>query len=125
MRVSENAVFHVNPATQSHQGAERRAFPRERLMIAAAVKLGPWREPASCVIRDISRQGARLKLVDAYAADIWDVEIEAWGEPRKARIVWRNGRELGVTFNVTPDPVDDQVRALRALIAQRHPNRAA
>lgn len=118
-------MFHAASASQTHQGPERRAFPRERLVVAGSVKLGPWREPAACVIRDISRQGARLRLVDAYPADIWELEIEAWGEPRKARIVWRNGRELGVTFDVAPDPVDDQVRALRALIGQRNGSRIA
>lgn len=123
--VSEIAVFHAKPTTQAQQGLERRVFPRERLMVAGAVKLGPWRELAACVIRDISRQGARLRLLDAYPADMWELEMEAWGEPRKARIVWRNGRELGVTFNLTPDPVDDQVRALRAIISNHKDGLAA
>lgn len=102
-----------------HPGRERRIEQRQRLMVASTAYLGPWRERVSCVIRDLTLSGARIRLVDSYPADIWELDLDVHGESRKARIVWRNGQEIGMTFNLAPDPVDKQVEALKALLRQR------
>ena len=101
------------------QGRERRVQERERLMISATCYLGPWRERLSCVIRDLTTSGARIRLIDGYPADIWELELDIHGQLRKARIVWRNAHEIGMTFNLAPDPVDQQVEALKAILRQR------
>lgn len=116
----EMAVFAAHHiGSTPRQGRERRIEQRQRLMIASTAHLGPWRERASCIIRDLTPSGARIKLVDGYPADIWELDLDTHGELRKARIVWRNAQEIGMTFNLAPDLVDQQVEALKAILRQR------
>ena len=78
---------------------ERRASPRRKTRFKATIVFGAERSTANCIVRDLSENGARLKL-DApdlaptrfhliWVADRTVIEVEA---------VWRGSGEIGVKF---------------------------
>jgi citrate synthase len=78
---------------------ERRASPRRKTRFKATIVHGEERLTASCIVRDLSETGARLKLDLAdelptrfhliWVADRAVLEVEA---------VWRSNGEMGVKF---------------------------
>ena len=78
---------------------ERRGVPRRKTRFKATIVFGAERSTANCIVRDLSENGARLKL-DApdqppsvfhliWLADRAVLEVEA---------VWRGPGEIGVKF---------------------------
>jgi hypothetical protein len=78
---------------------ERRALHRSRTYLAARIAFNDRYCTASCLVRNMSQNGA--KLVFSAAALIpneFDVIIPDKGESRRGRIVWRNYLEAGIAF---------------------------
>ena len=79
--------------------ADRRATPRKRILKAGVIRALPDFE-ATCVVRDLSEGGAKLKVKDArQVPDLFQLTIELDGLLAKCQVMWRNGgNELGVKF---------------------------
>ena len=69
---------------------------------------------ADCVVKDMSAQGARLRVRDGKTVpQQFELVIAHTGESRPARVCWRTEKEVGVSFmperrtfgrRVTPPP---------------------
>lgn len=79
--------------------SDRRATPRKRILKAGVIRALPDFE-ATCVVRDLSDGGAKLKVKDArQVPDLFQLTIELDGLLAKCQVMWRNGEnELGVKF---------------------------
>ena len=78
---------------------ERRRLPRRRTRLSAAAVHGPQETVVACTVRDKSATGARL-LVQAGSEvpDAFHLVELTTGELHQARVVWRDGTFVGVTF---------------------------
>jgi hypothetical protein len=90
-------------ATDSEMGstavaAERRSGQRQRVLKGATLSFNGGYGAFECVIRDQSAGGARLMLGDAAGVPAhFDLHLK--GEtPRRAKVRWRGGNAIGVSF---------------------------
>lgn len=111
-------MFPIPEKGPAQPKVERRLHPRDRVLVPSRAYLGPFGEQASCIIRDWSAQGARIKLVDSHPPDALSIDIDILGERRTGRVVWRRGQEMGLSFAQMADPVDAQISALRETLRQ-------
>jgi hypothetical protein len=78
---------------------ERRGSPRRKTRFKATVVHGLERATASCIVRDLSETGARLKI---DAADDLPIRFHLiWMAERavlEVEAVWRSNGEVGVKF---------------------------
>ena len=78
----------------------KRAHDRLRLRVSAEITYAG--RVLDCVVRDISKRGARLRVLDASAVpDTFELLLKETGESRPARVRWRRKDEVGVEF--TPE----------------------
>jgi len=79
------------------RGAERYAADE------GAEALVPGAEALECIVLDISASGARISLTDSNAIvpDNLKIFIAARDLIADCKVVWRKGREFGVTFEST------------------------
>ena len=78
----------------------KRAHDRLRLRVSAEITYAG--RIFDCVVRDISKRGARLRVLDASAVpDHFELLLKETGETRPARVRWRRKDEVGVEF--TPE----------------------
>ena len=77
---------------------ERRREPRQAFNgCLVKIDLGPGQEAIVCFVWDMSLNGARLKL--SKSVELPKVISVLIGNVRKgARIVWRNGDQIGIEF---------------------------
>ena len=78
---------------------ERRASPRRKTRFKATIVFGAERSTTTCVVKDLSDHGARLKfdLVDEVPTSfhlIWVAERAVL----EVEAVWRSNGEMGVRF---------------------------
>lgn len=96
----------MNQASGPHV-SERRASPRVRTIHAAKIVYGDYRYVIDCVVRDISAEGARVKV--PHVAEVpesfhfYDAKSQ---RITPAEVAWRSEREIGVHF--VGDSVDTQ-----------------
>lgn len=100
------------------ESPERRKTHRKRMLQGGKIVYGRSALLIDCTIRDLSDEGARLKVTNAH--DVPDnIRLFNSGDNTvvDARVVWRSPREIGIVFNgkVTPiSEVDDpKIRNLR------------
>lgn len=94
----------ANNFTENKRGEARR-----RTLKSAKVVFGDYRYVIDCTMRDVSPTGARLKVgaavsevpTEFHLFDLSDRSI------RRASVVWREGKEIGVRFDSEPVPVHD------------------
>ena len=81
---------------------ERRCVPRKKVFKGAKLVV-PGRAAVSCIVRDLSPDGAGLQL--ASAADLpveFDLTFDTGQKPRRCRLAWRGLTNVGVTFQPRP-----------------------
>ena len=78
---------------------ERRASPRRKTRFKATIVYGAQRSAASCVVRDLSETGARLKvdIPDEFPTQFHLIWVAA-REVLHVEAVWRSRDEMGVKF---------------------------
>ena len=78
----------------------RRKQIRRPLWRAATIDAGAGAAPIACHTEDVSQGGARIVLGrTAVVPDTFVLWLSSNGKvQRHCRVVWRNKRELGVTF---------------------------
>ncbi|NNF80953.1 MAG: PilZ domain-containing protein [Rhizobiales bacterium] len=79
--------------------SDRRAAPRKRILKAGVIRALPDFE-ATCVVRDLSEGGAKLKVKDVkQVPDYFQLTIELDGLLAKCEVMWRSDdNEIGVRF---------------------------
>ena len=80
--------------------SDRRSSPRRRMLKAGVMKALPDYE-GTCVVRDLSDGGAKLKVKNAATIpDFFQLTIELDGLVAKCQVMWRNeANEVGVKFD--------------------------
>lgn len=82
---------------------ERRRLPRMRTLLAGVATFNDRRSTVDCTIRNASEEGALLKLSEAVMLPpVFELQIPARQKRFSARVIWRRGDGVGVTFG---DPV--------------------
>jgi hypothetical protein len=78
---------------------ERRELPRRRTFLGARLAFNNQYCGIDCLVRDLTRDGARLVFKGpALLPGEFDLQLPQRGEQRRARIVWRQQDQAGVTF---------------------------
>jgi hypothetical protein len=79
--------------------AERRISKRQRSFLQGRIFFNNRRSSVDCLVRDISDTGAKLVFSDAIAVpDVVELNIPNKAETHRARVQWREGEEVGVSF---------------------------
>lgn len=104
---------------------ERRGSVREKSFLGGTLAFDPRFAIADCLVRDLSREGARIDLPASVplAQDV-DFTIDRKGLRTRARVVWRNATTIGLSFvdgpaqsrdgNVIPIGTAQLIRKLQA-----------
>lgn len=94
--------------------------PRVRTMLGAQLIYANGRMSAAATIRNLSDTGAKIALDAAVPLpQEFELSIPQKGQRVRARLVWRNGMEIGVAFlgppdeAVAPTPTVSELDALR------------
>ena len=78
---------------------ERRTVHRDRTYLGAQVAYNNRCSTMDCLVRNVSQNGAKIVFSDmALIPSEFEVLIPRKGESRRARIIWRDEKEVGVTF---------------------------
>ena len=78
---------------------ERRAVPRQKSFLQGRIYFNNRRSTVDCLIRDYSDLGARLKFSESIAVpEAIELFIPNKEEIHRARVEWRSGNEMGVSF---------------------------
>jgi hypothetical protein len=112
--------------TARRVGVERRGVHRARALLSGKVIVGNGSISADCIIRDLTRNGARVRISRGIGLpeDVALLVIKD-GLLFEASVIWRRGDELGLVFNDRrdlrrdSDPSRMGVRALWASLAPR------
>ena len=109
--------------------AERRSSARQKSFLQGRIYFNNRRSSIDCLIRDYSDTGARLKLSETAAVpEAIELYIPNKEEIHRARVEWRSGNEMGVSFgeevrspSVAPDAAQGdltvRVQTLEAEVA--------
>jgi len=82
---------------------DKRRAPRKRVLKGATIAYNDRSSTMSCVVRDISETGARLRLPKGQIAPgRFDLFIELDGVEVPCAVAWRRGEEIGVSFEAPP-----------------------
>jgi hypothetical protein len=80
---------------------DRRAVTRHKSFLQGRIYFNNRRSSVDCLIRDISEQGARLKISDAITTpEAIELHIPNKDETYRAKVIWRAHDEMGVTFGL-------------------------
>jgi diguanylate cyclase (GGDEF)-like protein len=78
---------------------ERRSVARQRVLKRGQIILRDLCSAMDCTIRDLSHQGARLRVEGHFIAPTeFALLLPATRETRRARVCWQNGNDIGVQF---------------------------
>jgi diguanylate cyclase (GGDEF)-like protein len=78
---------------------DRRKERRQRVLKRGQIVINGQHSVVDCTIRDLARDGARLRLEGHFTApEQFDLMILGSGVTRRVSLRWQRGRELGVQF---------------------------
>jgi hypothetical protein len=79
---------------------ERRQRPRQKSFLQGRIFYNNRRSSVDCLIRDYSDSGARLKFSEAITVpEVMELHVPNRDEMYRARVEWRHGNEMGVSFS--------------------------
>jgi hypothetical protein len=90
---------------------ERRSSSRQKSFLQGRIYFNNRRSSVDCLIRDFSESGARLRFSEGVnVPEALELYIPNKEEFHRARVEWRSGNEMGVSFgdeirspSITPD----------------------
>lgn len=78
---------------------ERRSSARQKSFLQGRIYFNNRRSSVDCLIRDFSETGARLKFSETAAVpEAIELYIPNKEEVHRARVEWRSGDEMGISF---------------------------
>jgi len=100
---------------------ERRRSSRRRAYLGARASCEQLGTSDACVVRNLSEGGAQLVLSGStLMPDAFDLALRDSGEARRVRVVWRDGRRLGVAYERAARPIGPEAaRRIRQLETDR------
>jgi hypothetical protein len=82
---------------------ERRKKQRLRSLLGGRVSFNQKSSTLDCLVRNVSEDGALLVISDSIALpNAFDLDITRHQRSYVARIRWRDGERVGVTFEAPP-----------------------
>ena len=97
---------------------ERRTAKRMKSFLRGLIYFDKRRGASSCLIRDMNEEGARVIFSEAITLpDTVNLHIPQKEQTLRARVSWRRGDEIGLSFSVKPADVPDAA-ALMQRVAQ-------
>ena len=100
---------------------ERRAIVRQKSFIQGRIQFNHRRSSVDCVIRDFTRDGARLEVPNhAVLPDFFEVYVPSKDQLFHARAVWRKANAIGIAW-ATDDLLHPAAESARSgeLLADR------
>ena len=95
---------------------ERRNSRRLKSFLRGFVYFDKRRGTMSCLVRDLSVEGARIIFSEAVTIpDMINLHIPQKNQTLRARVTWRRGDEIGLGFSAA-DPVADPLPDAAALM---------
>lgn len=103
-------------------GEDQRRSPRLRALLGGKLAYGEGFFTVDCLVRDLSREGARVKLPPGQAvpARLYFLELRS-GSAFEARVVWRRHPEIGLEFTgvcALEDDANPDLKVLKRLWAE-------
>jgi hypothetical protein len=100
---------------------ELRCQARRRTLKAGIIAFQARHSTLDCTVRDISASGARLRIDASQSApDGFELIIELDGLEVPCRVVWRQDKEIGVSFTSPPRAVAPRrAQVVRACVPER------
>jgi hypothetical protein len=87
------------PVQPQPQTNERRRIVRQKSFLRGTIHFNNRRSALDCLVRDISRFGARLTFTNAATVpDVIELHIPQKEQTLRAHIIWRHGQEVGIAF---------------------------
>ena len=81
------------------RNAERRRTARQKSFLRGMIYFNNRRNAVDCLIRDISTYGARVIFSDSVQTpDVLDLYIPQKEQTLRSHVIWRNGTEVGISF---------------------------
>ncbi|WP_026379564.1 PilZ domain-containing protein [Afifella pfennigii] len=81
------------------EGQEKRSQHRARALKGAKIVLNSRHSTIDCLVRDLSEDGAKLKVEDPLnVPESFELLMGADESLRRARVIWREGQFVGVKF---------------------------
>jgi hypothetical protein len=100
---------------------ERREAKRQKSFLRGFVYVDKRRGAISCLIRDLSENGARIVFSESVAVpDILALHIPQKEQTVQAEVEWRRGDEIGLKFVAPPRAAEaaPEAQALTRRVAQ-------
>ena len=77
----------------------KRAADRQRLFAAGKITAPSSTAPIKCLVRDLSSTGAKLTLeTSGHLPEEFDFEVPLKHINVRAKVAWRSGDQVGITF---------------------------
>jgi hypothetical protein len=93
---------------------ERRTVKRMKSFLRGLIYFDGRPSGLSCVIRDLNEQGAHVILAEAVALpEIINLYIAYKEQTLRARVSWRRGDEIGLSFSVKPADLPDAAELMK------------
>ena len=96
---------------------ERRNSRRLKSFLRGFVYFDKRRGTMSCLVRDLSGEGARIIFSEAVTIpDMINLHIPQKSQTLRARVTWRRGDEIGLGFsaaNPAADPLPDSAELMK------------
>jgi len=87
-------------AGRSADGQKRRET-REPITKSASICIEASGQVIACTLRDIHSRGARMSVAShAGIPDVFTLKCRQEGINTTARVAWRRGNEMGVSFSI-------------------------
>jgi hypothetical protein len=87
------------PAHAQKRNVDRRRILRQKSFLRGTIHFNNRRSALDCLVRDISRYGARLIFSDAATVpDAFDLHIPQKDQTLRSHVIWRHGQEVGAAF---------------------------
>jgi hypothetical protein len=87
-------------AVDGNFSGDSRASPRRRRLNGAKIVFNNNASVIDCVVRDISPQGARIRVASPIGIpDRFDLRIDRSGTTYPSKVAWRSNDQIGVTFD--------------------------
>ncbi|MEM1199239.1 MAG: PilZ domain-containing protein [Pseudomonadota bacterium] len=86
-----------------HTQLERRKVPRfPQRNVFGSITFGKRRSAISCLVRDLSRAGAKIwTLAVRIIPETFVLTLDETGEVAECHVIWRSETEIGVVFEST------------------------
>jgi hypothetical protein len=87
---------------------ERRTTKRMKSFLRGLIYFDKRRGASSCLIRDMNEEGARIIFSEAITLpDTINLHIPQKEQTLRARVSWRRGDEIGLSFTAEPAKLPD------------------